>query len=70
MEGAGAFGRDGDKGQVGQVGVNLIGLAHGAASDEFADEGGHAGPPIVLVEERNSVEISTMGRECWAGLGM
>ena len=31
------------------------------ACDEFTDDSGHTRPPIVLLEQGNGVEISTMG---------
>ena len=58
LEWACAFGRNRGKGGVGRVGVNLIGLANSAAGDEFADEGGHARPPIVFLEHGDGAEIS------------
>ena len=45
----------------GGVCVGLVGLACGTAGNEFSNKGGHAGPPVVLLEERDSVEISTVG---------
>ena len=46
---------------MGQVGVNLIGLASSTASNEFANKGGHSWPPIVLLEKGYGVEISAVG---------
>ena len=59
-EGAGAFRRDRGQGGVGWVDVNFIGLAGSAASDEFADEGGHSWPPIILLEKGDGVEVATV----------
>ena len=61
MEGASARGRNGGKWGVGGMGVYFIGLASSAASDEFTDEGGHAGPPVVLLEQGDGAEVSAMG---------
>ena len=61
LEGACAFGGDRGERGVGRVGVDFVGLASSAAGDEFADEGGHAGPPIVFLEHRNGAEVSTVG---------
>ena len=61
LEGAGAFRRDRGKWGVGRVGIDLIGLARGTAGDEFADEGGHAGPPVVFLEQGDSAEVSAVG---------
>ena len=61
LKGAGALGRDGGKQGVCWIGVNLIGLAGSTASNEFADEGGHAQPPIVLLEHRDGVEVTAVG---------
>ena len=60
LEGAGAFRGDRGKGGMGQVGVDLIGLASSAASNELADKGGHSWPPIILLEKGDGAEISTM----------
>ena len=49
LEGAGALGGNRGEGGVGRVGVYFVGLASSAAGDEFADEGGHARPPIVFL---------------------
>ena len=46
---------------MGGVGVNLVGLACGTAGDEFSDKGGHARPPVVLLEKGNGVEVSAVG---------
>ena len=48
------------KGWVGWMGVHLIGLACGTAHNEFADKGGHPGPPIVLLEEGNCAKVLSM----------
>ena len=45
---------------MGRVGVDLVGLTCGTASNEFADEGGHAGPPVVLLEQGDGAEVSAM----------
>ena len=50
LERARAFGGDWGEWGMGRVGVDLVGLAGGAAGDELADEGGDAGPPIVFLE--------------------
>ena len=50
LERAGAFGGNRGEGGMGRVGVDLVGLANSAAGDIFADEGGHAGPPVVFLE--------------------
>ena len=60
LERAGTFGGDRDQGGVCGVGVDFIGLACGAPGDEFLNEGGHARPPTVFLEESNSVEVSAM----------
>ena len=46
---------------MGWVGVDFVGLARGTAGDEFADEGGHAGPPVVFLEQGNSSEVPPVG---------
>ena len=43
------------------VGVHFVGLAGSTAGDEFSDEGGHAGPPIVPLQEGDCAEVSAMG---------
>ena len=67
LEGAGAFEGNGHKGRNQGVSVDLIGLAHGAASDEFADKGSHTRPPIILLEKGNGMEVATMDatRDSW-----
>ena len=57
LERAGALGGGRHKRWVGGMSVHLIGLAHGTASDEFADKCGHFWPPIVLLEKRNGMEV-------------
>ena len=42
-------------------GVYLIGLTGGTACDEFSDKGGHAWPPIILLEQGNGADVSAMG---------
>ena len=42
------------------MGVDLIGLASSAASNELADKGGHSWPPIILLEKGDGAEISAM----------
>ena len=58
LERVGAFGQDRGKWGVGRVSVHLVGLTSGATGDEFVDECGYAGPPIVLLEKRDGVEVS------------
>ena len=43
------------------VGVHLVGLAHGTASDESADKGSHSWPPVILLKERDGAEVSAVG---------
>ena len=61
MEGVGAFRRDGGERGMGRVGVDLVGLAGGAASNEFSDKGGHPRPPVIFLEKGDSAEVSAMG---------
>ena len=61
LERVGTFGGNGSEQGVGWVGVDLIGLACGTASDELADEGGHSRPPIILLEKGDGVEVTAMG---------
>ena len=61
LERAGAFGRDRGQQGVGGVGVHFVGLASSAASDKFTDEGGHARPPIVFLEQGDCAEITAVG---------
>jgi len=42
------------------VSVNLVGLASSTASHESSDKGGQAGPPVVVLNQVNGVEISAM----------
>ena len=51
----------GEKGGVGQVGIDFVGLASGAPSNEFVNEGGHPRPPIVFLEQGDGAEVSAMG---------
>ena len=43
------------------MGVNLVGLACGTARNESLDKDAHARPPVVPLQERDSVEITTVG---------
>ena len=43
------------------MGVDFVGLANSTACDEFSDEGGHSWPPIVLLQKRDSADISAVG---------
>ena len=61
LEGVGAFGGDRGKGGNGGMHIRLVGLACGTFGNEFVDKGGHAGPPVILLKKRNSVEIPAMG---------
>lgn len=61
LEGAGAFEGDRGKGRYGRVSVGFVGLASSAASNEVVDKGGYAGPPVILLEKRGGMEVSTMG---------
>ena len=42
------------------MGVDFVGLASSTAHDEFADEGGHPWPPIILLEKGYGVEVSAV----------
>ena len=44
-----------------RVSVHFVGLASGTTSNEFADKGGHAGPPVVFLKKRDGVKVSSMG---------
>ena len=46
---------------MGGVGVDFVGLTDSTTSNEFVDKGGHSWPPIILLEEVNCVEVSTVG---------
>ena len=41
--------------------VDLVSLANGTASDEFADEGGHPWPPIIFLEQGDGAEVPAVG---------
>ena len=43
-----------------QVGVNLVSLASGTAGDKSGDKGGQTRPPIVMLNQVNSAEITAM----------
>jgi len=80
LEWAGGRGWNGAHPWDGGVGVDLVSLASGAASYKLSDKGGQIGPPVVMLNQVNGVEISAMSshwkqcRECtrsWqAGSGM
>ena len=61
LKGTGAVGGDGGQGGVGRMGIHFVGLADSTAGDKFADECGHAQPPVILLEERDGSEIATVG---------
>ena len=50
LEGAGAFRGDRSQRQVARVSIDFIGLTRGTPGDKLVDKGGHAGPPVVLLE--------------------
>ena len=61
LEGMGAIGGDRSEWGYGGVCVDLIGLTHSTTSNEAANEGGYTGPPVVLLEKGDGVEITTVG---------
>ena len=61
LERVGALGGDRGKQGAGRVGINLVCMVGGTASNEFLDEDSHARPPVVLLEEGNSAEVPAMG---------
>ena len=60
LERVGAFGGNRGKQGVGWMDVDLVGLTHGASGDESPDEGSHAGPPVVSLEQGDGVEVTAV----------